>query len=99
MVGTEIKERILDNQFVAMKMGYKVDKIPSINCENFQFYPEKGRYKIKNKNCNILETILLDIEHGTGNWVADVAKELGVKEYELQTIEFSEDLWKSHHWK
>jgi len=99
MVGTEIKERLLDNQFIAIKMGLKVDKVPSTSCDNFQFNSSNGRYQIKSRTCNILETILFDVQSGTGNWVQDVAKELGIDEKELKTIDLPDDLWKSHQWK
>ena len=37
MVGREIKKRLIENAYIAVKFGCKVDKVPSTKCNNLIF--------------------------------------------------------------
>lgn len=95
MVETEIRERLLENALIAIKFGCTVDRQPSIKCNNFQFNPTSKLYKIKSKECNVLETILFDVQNGSGNWVVDVSKELGINIDDLEKVTIPDSSWKA----
>ena len=78
-----IEKRLLENEFLALKLGIKVEKDISTESKNFKF---SVKDKIRGRTCNILETILFDVQNGTGNWVKDVANELGIEECLLGKI-------------
>ncbi|MEI7486154.1 MAG: hypothetical protein WCJ72_01875 [Chryseobacterium sp.] len=81
-----IEKRLLENEFLALKLGIKVEKDISTESKNFKFSVKDKIYKIRGRKCNILETILFDVQNGTGNWVKDVANELGIEECLLGKI-------------
>lgn len=95
MVETEIRERLLENALIAIKFGCTVDRYPSIKCNNFQFNPISKSYKIKSKECNVLETILFDVQDGSGDWVLDVSKELGINIDDLEKFTMPDSAWKA----